>query len=214
MFLWTYFIINVQVQLKLTIFSIILHPCVCLVSMENMVNLKFFYTLTIKNLFSPIKSFHFLFYLQMFNTSHTILTRTRKHHTLEDLNPSLPHHRSTNTEDPPLWLLTMHQWVQVELWSWQLTACHAPPSSPTHLSAVFLLPLAQCCQSGHHQPPTHSTPPLNPPDLATTVRHPLRSLSFLIYLFFPQFVTLSSSSHRVYPIYVVNKCFYFDFCLC
>ena len=53
-----------------------------------------------------------------------------------------------------------------------------------------------------------STPPLNPPDLAVTILHPLRSLSF------PQSLTLSSSSHRVYHVYVVNKCFYFDFWLC
>ena len=121
---------------------------------------------------------------------------------------------SSSTLLLPLQLPTTHRRGQFELRSWQPTAGHAPLGSPTHLSAVFLLPLAQCCQSGHHQPPTHPTPPLNPPDLATTVLHPLRSLSFLIYLFFPQFVTLSSSSHRVYPIYVVNKCFYFDFCLC
>ena len=53
-----------------------------------------------------------------------------------------------------------------------------------------------------------STPPPNPPDLAIAVLHPLRSLSF------PQSLTLSSSSHRVYHVYVVNKYFYFDFWLC
>ena len=31
--------------------------------------------------------------------------------------PPLPHHRSTNTQDPPLWSSAMHRWVQVELWS-------------------------------------------------------------------------------------------------
>ena len=53
-----------------------------------------------------------------------------------------------------------------------------------------------------------STPPPNPPDLIVAVLHPFRSLSF------PQSLTLSSSSHRVYHVYAVNKCFYFDFWLC
>ena len=43
--------------------------------MENWVKRKLLYTLTIKNS-SPIKLFQFLFYLQLFYTSHTILTHT------------------------------------------------------------------------------------------------------------------------------------------
>ena len=53
-----------------------------------------------------------------------------------------------------------------------------------------------------------STPTPNLSDLAVAVLHPLRSLSF------PRSLTLSSSSQRVYCVYVVNKCFYFDFLLC
>ena len=60
-------------------------------------------------------------------------------------------------------------------------------------SSTLLLPLAQRCRSGRPRPPAHSTPPSNPPDLAAANLHPRQSLSFLIYLSFPQSLPLSCS---------------------
>ena len=70
-------------------------------------------------------------------------------------------------------------------------------------SSTLRLPLAQCHRSGHHQPPAHFTSPLNPPNLAVTILHPLRSLSFPIYLSFPQFLTLSCSFSHRYIMYML-----------
>ena len=47
------------------------------------------------------------------------------------LSPPLPYHRSTNTQDPQLWLPAMHRRVQVKLRSWQSTAGCAPTSPPS-----------------------------------------------------------------------------------
>ena len=53
----------------------------------------------------------------------------------------------------------MHQWVQVELRSWQPTAGHAPPGSPTHLSTIFLSThsefLPHLLTPPHHRPVKH-----------------------------------------------------------
>ena len=91
----------------------------------------------------------------MFNTSHTILTHTHKHHRLEDLSPPLPHHRSTNTQDPPLRSPAMHRQVQVELQSWQPTTGCAPPGSPMHWPIWPPPPIANLATTDHQPIPLH-----------------------------------------------------------
>ena len=54
------------------------------------------------------------------------------------LSPPLPHHRSTNTQDPPLRSLAMHRQVWVELRSWQPTVCHAPTLPPSRSEPCIL----------------------------------------------------------------------------
>ena len=96
------------------------------------------------------------------------------------------------------------------------------PQAQTAVTHFFLLshlfpPLSQlvfCLRKGAIFFCFDLHPPPNPSDLAASVLHPPRSLSFPIYLSFPQSFTLSSFFHRVYRVYVVNKCFYFDFWLC
>ena len=74
----------------------------------------------------------------------------------------------------------------------------------------FLLNVANLAATDHQPTPLHpQTHPIWPP---LSSIHSDLSLSWSIS--FPQFVTLSSPSHWVYHVYVVNKCFYFDFWLC
>ena len=54
------------------------------------------------------------------------------------LSPPLPHHRSTNTQDPPLRSLAMHRQVRVELRSWQPTVCRAPTLPPSRSEPCIL----------------------------------------------------------------------------
>ena len=87
-----------------------------------------------------------------------------------------------------------------------------PPPLPIFFSQAISLQLFHNWYSVWGRGPIFfflvSTPTPNLSDLAVAVLHPLQSLSF------PQSLTLSSSSQRVYYVYVVNKCFYFDFLLC
>ena len=124
-------------------------------------------------------------------------------------------HRST-THHPPLpSLLPLDRTTNLIAQSPKLdSVSHDLATTVTHLFLLSYLfpPLSQlvfCLRKGaNFFFVLISTPPPNPPDLTVAVLHPFRSLSF------PQSLTLSSSSHREYHVYVVKKCFYFDFWLC
>ena len=103
---------------------------------------------------------------------------------------------------------------------WLPNQAPASPNRATPTAAsTLLIPLAQRRRSGRHRPLAHSTPPLNPLDLAA-ILHPLRSsLSRSISLFLSlslEFTFLHS------PIYHLNvfilifgcvKCIFWNFLL-
>ena len=94
--------------------------------------------------------------------------------------PPFPHHRSTNTQDPPLRSLTMHRRVQVELRSWQSTVGRAPPGSPMHWP-IWPPPPITDLANPDHQP--HSTS--KPTRSGCCSLHPLwSSLSPISHSFF------------------------------
>ena len=117
-----------------------------------------------------------------------------------------------------------HRWkligAAIQIVTTQNWSCSRPTQDRARSRHTDLvLPLAQRRQSGHHWPPAHSTPPPNPPDLVAAVLHPLWSLSFPIYLSFPQSVTLSpydltlssSCSIFLFSFLVGLKCIFWKF---
>ena len=117
-----------------------------------------------------------------------------------------------------------HRWklisAAIQIVTTQNRSCSRPTQDRARSRHTDLvLPLAQRRWSGHHRPPAHSTPPPNPPDLVAAVLHPLWSLSFPIYLSFPQSVTLSpydltlssSCSIFLFSFLVGLKCIFWNF---
>ena len=159
----------------------------CLVPTKNWVKRKLLYTLTVKNSFSPVKPFRFLFYLQLFYTSHTILTHSS--HTLTNITHSL---------EAQLWPLTNKRELYAgefpPLFKFYLSSTTSPHLWSTHLRPAVTLPhVGEAIPASNISDPSPAKP------------------SSQIH---PQSLTLSSSSHQLYHVYVMNKCFYFDFWLC
>ena len=103
--------------------------------------------------------------------------KTHKHWSTQILaHPSL-------TTDPPLRSPTIHRRAPILTTDRRLCS--------TRLSNTLAATTDRW--SGHHRPPAHSTPPLNPPDLTTAAS--IHSDSLFPDLSFPQSLALSSPSH-------------------
>ena len=156
-------------------------PCVCLVPTENWVKLKLLYTLTIKNPFSPVKSFQFLFYFQLFYTSHTILTRSSHaltDHTLSPSSAMTTHQRERETESSTLSLMLfrappspsrqskLHPQSNERRQSTHLCAGEFPPlfewslMTSSHLRSTQLRPAVTLPHAGEAIPDSKSRPTL------------------------------------------------------
>ena len=192
-------------------------PCVCLVPTENWVKLKLLYTLTIKNPFSPVKPFQFLFYFQLFYTSHTILTRSSHaltDHTLSPSSAMTTHQRERETESSTLSLMLvrappspsrqseLHPQSNERRQSTHLCAGEFPSlfewslMTSSHLRSTQLRPAVTLPHADEAIPTSYISDPSRAKP--SSQNH-------------PQSLTISSSSHQLYHVYVVNKCFFFFF---
>ena len=134
-----------------------------------------------------------------------------------------PHTLPTHTLQAQLWPLTNER--ETESSTLSLTPVRAPSTirqarQSTHLCASEFPPLFEFYLSlttSPHLRSTHLRPVVTLPHAskaipASNIFNP--SLAKPSSQTHPQSLTLSSSSHQVYHVYVVNKCFCFDFWLC
>ena len=129
-----------------------------------------------------------------------------------------PHTLLTHTLQAQLWLLTNERETKSSTLS--LTPVRASPTvwqarQSTHLGANEFPPLFEFYLSSTTSPhlrPVVTLPHADKAIPASNIFNP--SLAKPSSQTHPQSLTLSSFSHQVYHVYVVNKCFYFDFWLC